>query len=1387
MMAMSSASAATSSASSAGAAELVFEVHCETEHGTEVCAVGSSAELGSWTPMRALQLKTDAATYPKWSGTARLKADASYEFKFVKLDAWGSPTWEDGPNRQFILDAHGNVSSAAASGSRSRIPRFGIQGGAPPKRKNVPASATSPVGHAFGGAMPSVSGMPSPAGAAMLPGMPPISNMPSPAGGAMPPVGSVPSPAGGAPWTGPRGIPAASGGIPAASAPHAYPSLTARSAQPAAANAPLVKTDTKDLSDVAEAASPSSSLSSLPAGGGASALSSEDEVRFEVVCSSTDVGDVLRLVGSCPELGVWDVTRGLKLSTTAASFPIWHASCIFSRKGSIDWKLVIQRAAGTQDWEPHANRTLSLPSSHRGPWKVRVEFSRMGSSLESVRPGPPTTTSSGPSGPEMRRAVSELPPKFYPPPSPSAPMTSAALPMSTATRKGAIATQREERFVVTRSASPQQGPSHNPACQRSSSFSLLSEVPTCAGLWLRKKDEGPPPKEQVFILKLPELTEEEADELNVEVAFQGRRRISMKRTGWIHEGGQAIWTLSFSESHLDGGLHFFHFLVNGVYTLSKEHFAINGWNAAIFSESIRRYILHATQTAPDEDLPQGNRPRMLSELAFDSKVGGGGSAAELGLKVPGQKAGNLARPYSICGNLAGLNDSDDEEPKEDSGAGSSFASFAKAVFEGLFEGELRLRIDGFVLPEAPQLPAEVVTTRPDYRGGQGLRLWAAEHMIKKQQGACEDAYFVDPHGLGVADGVGCMVQYASYGINAADYAAELMSIAQSALERANSGVNGDAEEPPEARAAQALRSAENSAQAYGASTISVLSQKGDRIGVANLGDSGFMVLRKGPRGMQVVHRSEEQQHSWNCPYQLTRLPPALLKKFPKLSLDTADDCQKWEATIQQGDLVLLFTDGLSDNLHDRELLHIVDRALSPAFGDLVGLCDLCTPPKAIAKALALAAQERSLDPTAKVPFVEYSKRHGFECLGGKQDDITVVAAWVVIDWSQDYGGPETLDLAPHLAEAKARKAAEDAKRAEEEEKARREIEAARLAEEEKKRAAEAAKLAEEERIRKEAEAARQAEEEKKRADEAAKQAEEERIRREAEAAKQAEEEKLRKEAEAAKQPEEAKQAEEEERRKEAEAAKQAEEEKARVAEETARREEEEEKERREAEAKRAEEEQAAKSAEPARKAEEEKAQTEAEAAKQAEEDKAAKAAEAARQAQEEKARMEAEAAKQAEEEKFRIAAEAAKQAEDPVAAENAKQADKDKKKKRSKSAKSPDEAKTTKATWVPKTTAEDGADATAASPEPAGEAAQGSAETEPVETPVAKARKAAFNGLHAAPRAKQPVFASSRRSQDFPTAAPAKAKATAGPPARRKEQRALQVRAEIRPLSSSKA
>jgi protein phosphatase PTC7 len=38
---------------------------------------------------------------------------------------------------------------------------------------------------------------------------------------------------------------------------------------------------------------------------------------------------------------------------------------------------------------------------------------------------------------------------------------------------------------------------------------------------------------------------------------------------------------------------------------------------------------------------------------------------------------------------------------------------------------------------------------------------------------------------------------------------------------------------------------------------------------ANIGDSGFVIVRHG----EVVHRSEEQQHYFNTPFQLSLPPP----------------------------------------------------------------------------------------------------------------------------------------------------------------------------------------------------------------------------------------------------------------------------------------------------------------------------------------------------------------------------------------------------------------------------------------------------------------------------------------------------------------------------------
>ncbi|CAE8655570.1 unnamed protein product, partial [Polarella glacialis] len=279
----------------------------------------------------------------------------------------------------------------------------------------------------------------------------------------------------------------------------------------------------------------------------------------------------------------------------------------------------------------------------------------------------------------------------------------------------------------------------------------------------------------------------------------------------------------------------------------------------------------------------------------------------------------------------------------------------------------------------------------------GPWLLAGASCVAKQTkyGQCEDAYFVQERSLGVADGVGSMTRFSRHGVDCAAFAAELMSLAAEALKP--EGAVGEG--PPEQRTAAALARAENEVKAYGASTMTVFElgqgpNFSTTAAVANLGDSGFLLLRpsvsqdSGEVAIEVVATSREQQHSFNWPYQLARLPRSLLRRAAATSkFDTADDCDVYSVETQPGDLVLLYTDGFSDNLWREDALAIVQRAMLAQ----AGLPD----PNALAQELVSAAQARSLDENAEVPFGETSRQHGRNHLGGKEDDITVVVAWIM--------------------------------------------------------------------------------------------------------------------------------------------------------------------------------------------------------------------------------------------------------------------------------------------------------------------------------------------------------------------------------------------------------
>jgi protein phosphatase PTC7 len=220
----------------------------------------------------------------------------------------------------------------------------------------------------------------------------------------------------------------------------------------------------------------------------------------------------------------------------------------------------------------------------------------------------------------------------------------------------------------------------------------------------------------------------------------------------------------------------------------------------------------------------------------------------------------------------------------------------------------------------------------------------------------EDALFAASHAVGIADGVG---GWASQGIDAGEISRALMSTAD-ALATAD---------PRERTALQLLRDAWSrvAAQRIQGSTTAVLAAlRGTALSTANLGDSGFVLYRDG----QALHRSVPLCHDFNTPLQLG---PS--------SSDTPGLSRIYEVEVRAGDVLLMSTDGLFDNLFPEE----IDRVMMLA----------AQVPQTVAAELALKTFERSIDMTAECPFTVECRKAGYtDEIGGKPDDITVLVATV---------------------------------------------------------------------------------------------------------------------------------------------------------------------------------------------------------------------------------------------------------------------------------------------------------------------------------------------------------------------------------------------------------
>ncbi|KAJ7180712.1 phosphatase 2C-like domain-containing protein [Mycena filopes] len=152
---------------------------------------------------------------------------------------------------------------------------------------------------------------------------------------------------------------------------------------------------------------------------------------------------------------------------------------------------------------------------------------------------------------------------------------------------------------------------------------------------------------------------------------------------------------------------------------------------------------------------------------------------------------------------------------------------------------------------------------------------------------------------------------------------------------------------------------------------------------ANLGDSGFSIIRGG----SILYSQPVQTHFFNCPKQLTKLPPPSGKRFTRACVDSPREAQTYRTQLCNGDIIVAYTDGLTDNVFPHEMAEICspDPEVDPADDAQV---------QSMADRLIIHARECMAAKTRVSPFERQAAREGMFFPGGKPDDVTVVVALV---------------------------------------------------------------------------------------------------------------------------------------------------------------------------------------------------------------------------------------------------------------------------------------------------------------------------------------------------------------------------------------------------------
>ena len=249
------------------------------------------------------------------------------------------------------------------------------------------------------------------------------------------------------------------------------------------------------------------------------------------------------------------------------------------------------------------------------------------------------------------------------------------------------------------------------------------------------------------------------------------------------------------------------------------------------------------------------------------------------------------------------------------------------------------------------------------------------HPLKVQRGG-EDSHIVARlHGatlLGVFDGVG---GWAELGVDPAEYSRRLGRLVEASLAQNPSILETD-DRPLMTLLTKAFEQLEEEELAGSCTASLALLTADGKLHVLNVGDSGVHVIRDG----MCVFQTGEQQHYFNCPYQLGMG-----------SDDRPTDAEYYVLEdLEPDDTIVCATDGVWDNLYETEMLNILKPAPSSDSSTSAPL----SCPELLARAISEASHLHGKDERFLSPFAVNAANHGLSFSGGKLDDVTVVVCRV---------------------------------------------------------------------------------------------------------------------------------------------------------------------------------------------------------------------------------------------------------------------------------------------------------------------------------------------------------------------------------------------------------